>query len=394
MRKSAKLLFGFAFLILTIPSLFLPSINWLTDLTSVGGEYTSTFTSEEYAAASWIRENVPNSVILSDPYTQLVISGLAGVHHIGEEYMSGIARDIVKGILKSPVAKTAHDASLLILSQNITADYSQISDEDIFQRSMIAYMRGNRLDLNLAQKEALIVITSRSVEWSKESELWESTQTKSYLWENMFPSSEPIDQFDPSFVKFYDKAYFELLYHVSDVLYVFKVRTESLSVYYDGELESDSYVVYDDYVEGFWNLLEIGSGTKGFNLSLDEVKPIRGANSIEITCGSGFSDHADIEHRWSLKQDWLKKDLLSMYLYGVNDSRVINIFLLTPDWNNGASFAVIDNWNGWAHFVFSLEGPDGKFGDYNLTSVKSLYIANAAKSSVKFDRIVIDQIPD
>lgn len=165
-------------------------------------------------------------------------------------------------------------------------------------------------------------------------------------------------------------------------------------MYYEGELESDSYAIYEDYAEGFWNLVEIGSGTKGFSLSLDEVKPIREANSIKITCGSGFFDHADIQDSRSLRQDWSKKDLLSMYLYDLNDSRVINIFLLTPDWNNGASFAVIDNWNGWAHFVFSFECPNGKFGDYNLTSVKSLYIANAAKSLVKFDCIVIDLTPD
>ena len=390
-KPQFKKILGVIFIVVIIPTLFLPSFNYLQDLNSVGGGITSTFTSEEYTAAKWIRENVPAAVVISDPYTQLIMSGLSGSQNVGEEAMSGGCRVLVKQILQTTNVKLAWDSAMSLLSQNISTDYSKINSSGIYQRDTIASMRGNRFDLNLTQKVGLIVITPRSIAWGKVSGMWEPVVTQSYLWSNMFPRNDSILS-DPALLKFNNKFYFKLLCNIDNSIYIFKVQTQKLSEYSDGELENNATVLYDDNNINYWKLIEIGKGTQNYTLALDSFEKIRGASSLGINVYTGIYDHADLRHNWDVPQNWTGENFLSVYLYGANDNRKIDIYLMTPDWSNFGLFSITDKWTGWACFIFPLKNPNTLIGNFSLSNVTSIYIANAASLySSRIDRVVLEK---
>jgi hypothetical protein len=378
-------------MVIIIPTLFLPSFNYLQDLYSAGGGFTSTFTSEEDIAAKWIRENVPNSVVISDPYTQLIMSGLSGSQNVGEESMSGGSRLLVKQILQTTNVKLAWDSAMALLSQNVSTDYSMINGSDIYQRDTIASMRGNRFDLNLTQKVGIIVVTPRSIAWGKDSSMWEPVVTQSYLWSNMFPNSNSILS-DSALLKFNNKFYFKLLCNIDNSIYIFKVQTQRLSDYSNGELENNATVLFDDQNISYWKLIEIGKGLRNYTSTLDSREKIRGISSLKINVGSGIYDHVDLRHNWGEQQDWSDKNFLTIYLYGLNDNRKIDIYLMTPDWFNFGLFSITDKWTGWACFILPLKNPTTVIGNFSLSNINSVYIANAASLySSRIDRIVLEK---
>ena len=223
-KREVKKIICILLLTFFISSLFMPISSFFYHVKIVSGnDSASTFSYEEYIFSSLLLagDAISNEIIISDPYTQLVISGLSGRQHIGELFMSFNMRDIVKKIITTQNSEEAYKLILLIKSQNITTDYSKITREDLFQRNAIAIMRQLRFNLNLTESVPIIVITPRTIEWCKNAE---NVQTGSYIWENMFPKNSIINCSSPSFKKFFNEKYFELLFKIDGKIYVFKAK--------------------------------------------------------------------------------------------------------------------------------------------------------------------------
>lgn len=212
-------------LTIILPFIFTPILNYVNDTKIAGAkESISTFTEDEFRASLWIKENITNALVISDPWTQLVISGLSGSQNIGEVYSMGNLRSHIKRIIVTSDSKEGYNLLASILSKNITLNYSNIKKEDIFQRSEIALMRGYRFDLNLTKKTALIIITPRTIEYAKGPD-WPTIVTKSYFSKDMFPMTEKlIDVSNPSIKKYFDNSYFELMYYIDNKIYIFKIK--------------------------------------------------------------------------------------------------------------------------------------------------------------------------
>jgi len=369
--------------IIIISMIFVPISNYLSDLNDVG-KNTSSYTRDELTAAIWVRENVPNALIISDPMTQTIISGLSGTQNLGQQYMGGSCRNLVQTVLKTDDAKEAHDSIDFILSQNITTNYSKISATDVFQRDAIAQMRGNRFDLNLTTRVALVILTARTINWSKSNDLWGSVVTDSYLWANMFPSVTEINMTDPSVTKFFNNAYFGHIYNSSSV-YIFQLQNAKLDI---AKIETAPVTIYDDGAIGLWTVNRIGDGTCDYLITSDTSNKISKKTSLSLNVTSGTYDHLDLRLTLNSPQDFSQK-YLNVYIYGANDHRLINIYLLTPDWSNTGSYALIDDWSGWAYFKFSIDGAQAS-GSYDASNIAALYFENIANNNtIWIDRISV-----
>ncbi|CEG11528.1 membrane hypothetical protein [groundwater metagenome] len=217
-------------LIITLICIFGPILNYLNDITTVGADSgistISSFDKEEYDAALFIEKNLPNAIIISDPWTQNIISGLSGTQNLGEMNGGGNIKRCIQKIIISWDSVDAYNLSMTILSKNISTDYSIIKKEDIFQQQEIAVIRGNRFELNFTKKDPLIVITPRTIKYGKYSSAWFLAKTKSYIWEDMFPVKGTLDSRSPEIEKFFNSTYFELIYNDENKIYIFKVKNQ------------------------------------------------------------------------------------------------------------------------------------------------------------------------
>ena len=80
------MIFLLLILVILIPTLTKPYISY-NDQISISNTYDnkfSSFTLEDISMGEWIKENVPKeTIIISEPYQQLILSGISGIESLG-----------------------------------------------------------------------------------------------------------------------------------------------------------------------------------------------------------------------------------------------------------------------------------------------------------------------
>jgi len=116
----------------------------------------------------------------------------------------------------------------------------------------------------------------------------------------------------------------------------------------------------------------------------------------EIFISDGQYNRADIEHVFNETQDWSSYDKISFWIYGVNDKRPIRFIINAPNAERMGYWIIIDDFEGWNRFIFSLKQPHMYHASYDLKQVKSIYIQNFAsqKGPVRLDKLALIQNPD
>lgn len=219
----------FSFLLIMaimLPMLFSPILNFINDVRIEGSDNNqlSIFTQEEYDASLWIEKNVPNALIISDPWTQLVIGGLSGSQYFESDVK---INKVIKKIIMSSSSEDTYNQTMLILSQKVTFNYSEIKNDDLFTMFIMTSFKGQRFEknLDLTKKDALLIITPRTIEYGKSPYFWYPSKTKSFLTKDQFPVTNTfLEESNPLISKFYNDNRFELIYHKNGKLYVFKVK--------------------------------------------------------------------------------------------------------------------------------------------------------------------------
>jgi hypothetical protein len=222
-KKDLKINLKFAVLIPILLCLLMPTLTFVAHVKEVSGNSsTASFTLEEYHAAMWIKQNILNALIISDPYTQLVFGGISKSQHLGDLYMADTCQLLVKQIFNTNNATEAYVLIMKLIHQKIPTNYSEIKSNDLFKQSSISVMRALRFNLNLTNLEPLLIITNRTIEWSRQSQ---EVKTLDYLWKNRFPTGPSVDfQHSPILENLLTSEYFELLYKIDYKIYIFKVK--------------------------------------------------------------------------------------------------------------------------------------------------------------------------
>lgn len=166
--------------IILILGLFIPySINnthELLDKNYYGpDDLVSSFSASEYDAAFWMYNNIENGIIVSDPITQHIVSGIAYLDNFGGTYTP---QDI---IVQLKLLKNTDKASLISLLKN---------------------------DVSIGSTEVYYIVSGRTIAWfnSSQDKIWHPIQLKD----------------DDILEGFLSDENYELLYHNEEV-YVFRV---------------------------------------------------------------------------------------------------------------------------------------------------------------------------
>lgn len=196
-------------IILLVIMLFTPIITLFTGVTSMGNsEHISSFTYYEYQTGTWIKNNLKdNVVILSDPMTQLILSGISKKRNFGEGSSDINTKKALKQIF---ISNNPREASHLI--QN-TYNNLSTGKRDNYFRTFFAPIRESD------DEDIIVVISGRTETWVKGSD-----ESSIDFWgTNQFPN-EFIDKDIVS--KFMDEAYFELVYNYNNDIYIFRLITD------------------------------------------------------------------------------------------------------------------------------------------------------------------------
>lgn len=102
-------------LLIILPSVFIINFyiqykNYLSFYTQSNGT-VSAITKEDKELVSYLKTEKPNKIVLSDPYTQLVVASLANVDTAQAQYMQLETREDLYKFLKNPITRT-HESLL------------------------------------------------------------------------------------------------------------------------------------------------------------------------------------------------------------------------------------------------------------------------------------------
>jgi len=220
--NNKKMSFALALLLISAISLISePMLSFVNYRVSASAEETgvSTFTYADYNVSLWIKNNVPNALIISDPWTQFVLGGISGADIIytrSGNVHSNLTQNIKK-IIVTPRSDEAYDIITHILAQNISPDLSKIKKDDLFQKEDIAPMRTYHFEMNLSKKEPIVVISPLTIECEKGNIRckWQYVR---------YVVDKQLNQSDSSIKKFFDPKFFELIYKDDNKIYVFRIK--------------------------------------------------------------------------------------------------------------------------------------------------------------------------
>ena len=220
--NNKKMSFALALLLISAISLISePMLSFVNYMVSASAEETgvSTFTYADYNVSLWIKNNVPNALIISDPWTQFVLGGISGADIIytrSRNVHSNLTQNIKK-IIVTPRSDEAYDIITHISAQNISPDLSKIKKDDLFQKEDIAPMRTYHFEMNLSKKEPIVVISPLTIECEKGN-----IRCK---WQHVrYVVDKQLNQSDSSIKKFFDPKFFELIYKDDNKIYVFRIK--------------------------------------------------------------------------------------------------------------------------------------------------------------------------
>lgn len=158
--------------------------------------------------------------------------------------------------------------------------------------------------------------------------------------------------------------------------------------------ETNPTVVSDEGLESFWTGDSWGNGSIAVPvITRNSVEKASGMESGQIVVGNGNSSRWRIYHTYVEKQKWTQFDVISLYWFGANSSKTLNIYIDAPNSTNRWIKQIQENWLGWKRIVvpiedFSMVGSPSKdevkeisVGFYNDDNVQGTWL---------LDRVIVD----
>lgn len=188
--------------IVLIPGLVSPIHNKLTSFPP------SRLANYEYETAVWLRENTEETdIILSDYWTMMLLTPLSNKIWFTDRFFTSDSLDIIYKEILSELKM-----NVFLSSNSETAYHSLLNLSLTIQKNIDWTEKYYLTTKNIKQEDLtfLMILSSRTVEWLKDSNL--DVDTPQYL---------PIDSI--YFVPFNDSQKFEEVFSISQHIYVFKV---------------------------------------------------------------------------------------------------------------------------------------------------------------------------
>jgi len=152
-------------------------------------------------------------------------------------------------------------------------------------------------------------------------------------------------------------------------------------------------VQIDDGGAAWWTSSGIGSGAIAPPvLSDDDVKFIKGIDSLKMPVGSGTNARWSIIHTYEVPQDWSKYKFIVFYWNGAGTDSLFRPTIWTP-FPDGAGYHFTDDFVGWRRIVCPLELFFIVAGTPDWSSVIDLVIENRTSNVTATwhtDRLYLD----
>jgi len=194
-----------------------------------------------------------------------------------------------------------------------------------------------------------------------------------------------------SFESFIDSARAVSFYNRTvDVGYIDEASFSNIASAIKGEnqilpayTENQPTVVVDNQQVAFWKTYVEGTGAIGqATVSDSTYERENGVNSLKAVVNKGNFAVSQIVHDYPSPQDWSAFDILSLYWYGTNSGKTIDVFLYTsplpPEGYNYYKWSFQDDFEGWQWLAFSLKMPNDpsypSYGSPSLSEVSSIRI--------------------
>ena len=158
--------------------------------------------------------------------------------------------------------------------------------------------------------------------------------------------------------------------------------------------ETNPRVIVDDGQESFWTGDLWGNGSISVPLiTTNLIEKQSGAESGQITVGNGNGSRWRIYHSYTEKQDWGQFEAVSLYWFGANTSKTLNIYIDAANSTNRWIRQITENWLGWKRLVIPL-GDFIKIGFPSKNEVKEVSIGFYNEDNVSgtwlIDRAIVD----
>jgi hypothetical protein len=192
--------------ILLLPNLIKPYDNFLNSHGNRSSSF-STFSDYEYETGIWINKNIPhNALILSDPFTTLIMSGLSGNGLILNYRMTYDDKGNTRGIFYDP--ETLNEIKTLLISKDVnTSEFALTQVWNLYSNNFELNQRLINSKSNINQ-DIIIILSGRTSAWA----------TADGFSDVPFPQDfKMIDGYQ----KFFNSKSFTLLYENKDQIFVF-----------------------------------------------------------------------------------------------------------------------------------------------------------------------------
>ena len=135
-------------------------------------------------------------------------------------------------------------------------------------------------------------------------------------------------------------------------------------------------------------------------VDLDGALHAVGSYSQTTTVRTGTWGYAGMTRDFGTEQNWSGFDVLGLWIFGLNDGRTIRIGIRDTSMNNNYYRNFADNWSGWRHFTWLLDGGtatgwtvQGDAWSIAKSKVRYLQVLINTATKLNIDRVVVDTCP-